>query len=928
MRFTLLGPVRAWQGSTEIGLGTRQQRMVLCALLVRPGTPVTADELIDAVWSENPPASAVSALRLYVHRLRKALHGSEEIIRSIGGGYVASVPPEAVDLCQFQERVTQARRLRGAGETGAARAGLRSALALWQGTPLSGLPGRWADAQRTRLARLRWDTIELLLRAEVESGGGRDAVAELSHAVAEHPLDERFRELLMKALWDSGSHAAALTVYQDTKKLLAERLGARPSHVLTTLYQNILSAAPAERGPQGSHEVRRAEDLPLPDPWEQTSAFVGRTRETAQIEAVAGPGRRPGVGVCVISGSPGTGKTTLAATAARGLAAHYPDGRLEVNLRGFQPNQRPVTAEQALRTLLTALGVAAHRVPPRLDAQAALYRSLLAGKRMLIVLDNARDAQQVRPLLPGSSGCFTLITSRNRLSGLVAETGAHYLALGVFTPGESREALVRTLGSDRVGADPEATRTVIERSARLPLAIGLIAARAATRGEKSLAAVAAELRVESTVLSAIRGTEGGHDLRSVFSWSYEALSHDAARLFGLLSLVPASGCSLTAAASLCGLPVTRTRQLLAELAACHLVDRPAVDRVGMHDLLHLYAGERLKDSSSQEQRAAASARLLSHCLHTAYAAARSLFANLPTLHLTSVAEGSVPSPVDGCETAGAWFDAENETLCHVVREAGVTPGCETATWQLALTLMEYLQRAGRWKEQLFIQEAALAAAVRVNDRLGMAHVHRNLGRALIQTGDPEKAGRHLKLALTGFEQLGDPGGRARTHGNLALLCMRTGRPHDALPHVERAVVLFRAVGDRTGQASALNNLGWVHAQTGQLPQAIEDCHAALALLRETADRVATAATWDSLGYIHHRTGDHGQALHCYEKALALDRELGDEVNAADTLCRLAETRLATGDVTGAREAWSSALTVLRRADPQAADRVQERLDEV
>ncbi|MEU0360389.1 AfsR/SARP family transcriptional regulator [Streptomyces cyaneofuscatus] len=949
-RYSLLGPVRAWYDGTEIKLGSPQQRVVIAVLLLRRPHPVSADDLIDAVWGERPPQSAVNQLRVYAHMLRRAREqagpGAAPLIESAGSGYRLRLPPEALDLTVFESMVAAARRM----DPARAVKLLEEALAMWQGVALGGLPGAWAQAQRTRLEQLRLDTVESALRLRLETSDDQGVAAELAAIVTDHPLDERFRELLMLALYRSGRQAAALEVYTETRTLLADNLGVDPGPELRRLHERILRAdadllttggsggtsvptaadapcaaaavaSPARTGPPVTKPAQLPSDLPV---------FSGRQAKLDELSELARRGRAAGTNavLCVVAGSAGVGKTTFAVHAAHRLARHYPDGQIHLDLHGFDAHENPLSPHRALRTVLDALGVPPERLPEGLDSQAALYRSLLAGRRMLLLLDNARDSQQVRPLLPSAPGSLVIVTSRDRLSGLIVRDGAHALRLDTLTPSEAHGLLVRRIGAARVNADAVATGTVITRSAGLPLALALIAAHAATRGADSLTHVADELRALPTMLDALSDSDVSLDMRSVISWSYEALSPGAARLFQLSSLAPSPGHDVLALASLAGLPVARVRPLLAELTAAHLVDEAEPGRHSSHDLLREYAAELLVAREEAEERSAAFRRLLAYYLRTAYTAARAAAVSLPPLKLHPDASDAPPVDFPDADQASAWLTRECEALLYMVERAGDTPGCEEQTWQLAWSLMDHLQRAGRWVDQQETQRTALAAANRGGDRAGRAHAHRNLARAHIQAGHPDEARDHLESALAAFEELGDLAGQARSHGNLALVLTRQGEHSAALPHVQLAVEQFAAIGDLAGQANALNNLGWTHAHTGNLQQALEHCRQALALLRRTGDRVAEAATWDSLGYINHQFGDFPEAVRCYHRALGLDRALGDGFNEAETLSHLGDSLSAMGDGDGADEAWRTAADLFDLLDPSAAARVRERITTV
>ncbi|MGW5333843.1 AfsR/SARP family transcriptional regulator [Streptomyces bauhiniae] len=944
-RFAVLGPVRAWHGADEVKLGSPQQRVTTAVLLLRRSYPVPTDELVEAVWGERPPQSAVNQLHIHVHRLRRAMElaGSRSrLIESVPGGYRLQLPSGAVDLEVFQEKVARALSFRDS-EAERAVVLLREALALWQGDALADLPGDWAVTQRVRLDQLRLEAVENVLRLCLETGHHRDVVTEVPDVIARYPLDERFREIHMLALYRSGRQAAALEAYTEVRKLLSVELGIEPGPALRTLHERVLrgdpgllaadsaarTAAVTAKAPvRASHPYRAPDPAParMPVPAQlphDLPVFSGRRQELDELIQSARAGRRQGASavICVVAGSAGVGKTTLAVHAAHCLAKDYPDGQIHLDLRGFDPRKSPVSPQRALRLVLEAFGVTADRLPEDIDARTALYRGLLAERRVLLLLDNARDARQIRPLLPPSSGSLVLTTSRDQMSALVVRDGAHHLRLEALTEAEAHALLVRRLGAARVDADPAATRVVIERSAGLPLALSLIAARATTRRVPSLAVLADELRATAATLDALGDTDSTLDVRSVFSWSYDALSHGAARLYRLTALAPATGCGVTALAALAGLPAARVRPLVSELTAAHLMDESEPGRFVSHDLLREYAAEQLAAHEDAGERADAFRRLLAHYLRSAHDATRVLSVHLPPLALHPEALAAPAEDITDLERALTWYAREDDALIHLVERAAATPGCETQTWQLAWALSEHLQREGRWDDRIATQRTALRAAERGGDRLGQAHSHRNLARAYGQAGRFDEAQDHLAAAIGHFGELGDLDGEARCLNNLAAVLALRGEHAAAVPYAERAVALSEAAGDKPGLGPALNNLGWIHAHNGAFDKALDCCRRALDALHAVGDRAAEAGALDTLGYVHHRLGEHERALDCYRRALEIDRELDDAFNEADTLSHVGETRLAMGDPDGARTAWEASLSIFEERDPNAAERV-------
>jgi tetratricopeptide (TPR) repeat protein/transcriptional regulator with XRE-family HTH domain len=686
----------------------------------------------------------------------------------------------------------------------------------------------------------------------------------------------------------------------------------------------------AAAAPDRSAEPGRAAE---PDPAvpaqlpADVAAFTGRTahldRLTAVLDAAAAGSPAPVV-ISAIAGTAGIGKTALAVHWAHRVRHRFPDGQLYVNLRGFHPSGSVVRPAQAIRGLLEALDVPRQRIPGDLDAQAALYRSELADRRMLVVIDNARDAEQVRPLLPGAPGCFVLVTSRNLLTSLVAVEGALPLTLDLLTVDESRQLLARRLGADRLSAEPEATEEIIARCARLPLALAIVAARAATNPGFPLRAIAGELRDADNRLDVLADEDPAGDLRAVFSWSVATLSDPAARMFRLLGLHAGPEVSAAAAASLAGLPADEVRPLLTELSRAHLIVEAAPGRYTLHDLLRVYAAELAEAAEPRERRRAAVHRLLDHYLYTAHAADRRLDPLRDTFEVTEPQPGVVPERPADYQEAMTWFTTEHPVLITAVGQAAAS-GFDVHAWQLARAVNEFLVRRGHWRDWIDTQHVALAATRRLADSSAEANAHRSLARAYTRLGRYEDAHTHYKLALDLFVAAGDVAGQAHTHNSIAEVWEHLGRYSDALDHARQAVELHRGAGHRRGEAGALNNVGWYHAQLGDYRPALESCEQALALMEELGDRYAVASVLDSLGYAHQRLGDHDRALARYHRSLSLFRELGDRYWEATLLTRIGETRHATGDPDAAREDWQRALAILDDLAHPDAEQVRVRL---
>ncbi|MEV5903130.1 BTAD domain-containing putative transcriptional regulator [Streptomyces sp. NPDC052127] len=958
-RFSVLGPVRAWRDEAEVELGPPQQRLVLVALLLAEGAQVPVPRLADAVWGAEPPASAPAVLRTYVHRLRKALHPTADaatsVIRSAGDGYRLRTPVES-DLHDFRDLCARAEQARAQGDGAGAVKHLREASNLWHGTALAGLRGEYARHQRHRLTELRLTAQATRLTAELDLGATAEATADLAGLVADHPLDERFRALLMLAYYRSGRQAAALDTYREAQRLLADELGVDPGPALQELYQRLLRADSALLAPQPparpadatvpaqSPAEPRPDPTPTPAPRAPSSpvpsqlpaglpVFVGRVAELREAEAQSANGT---VVVSAIAGMAGVGKTAFAVHWARRIAPRFPDGQLYLNLRGFDPVGLPVAPEHALRTLLASLGADLRGLPQDLDALAAAYRTLLSGRQVLVLLDNARDAAQVRPLLPGAPGCLAIVTSRDRLPGLVAVDGAHPLHLDVLTPAEAHALLTRRLGAARVEAEPDAVDEIVTHCARLPLALAVIAARAATRPTLTLTALAAELRESAADLDAFQGHgDSAADVRAVFSWSYRALTPDAARLFRLLAVHPGPDTTAAAAASLAGHALPHTRRLLTELLQTHLLDEPAPGRYASHDLLRTYAGELAHTLETPEHTRAARRRALDHYLHTAHRAAALTNRARALIPLEPTARGVRPEEFgEDAGKATAWCTAEQAVLIAAVEQA-TAHRFDAHSWQLAWAFANHLHLRGLRQEEEAMQSSALTSARRLGDGVAEAYAHRGLGLALAGRGLFGRAAAEARRAIDLFTAAGDLRAAAESLRTLAWSLEQDGDLESALGAAEESLALFRASEgrgaddrrSRTAIASALNAVGWGHVLLGRYGQALDHCRQALALCLELGDDINAAHTWDSLGYAHHHLGQYDEAVTAFHQALDLYRRQGDlPWFVASALTHLGDTHLSAGAPDTARTAWTEALTIMDDLGHTDAESLRTRLN--
>jgi DNA-binding SARP family transcriptional activator len=924
--FSLLGPVRAWRGPDEVDLGSPQQRAALAALLLREGAQASVDELIDAVWGEDAPRSAEKAIRTYVYRLRRALDPAgvaRSAIATVGNGYVMRVAADECDLAAFRAELTKAEGARRSGDLVKAAGHLRAALALWQGTPLAGIQGVYADVQRATLDRLRRSAIEARLTLDFQLGEFGKAVVELTSLVAESPLDERFRELLMLALYRSGRQAEALAAYREGQALLADELGIDPGPDLRSTYERILRADPAlVEQPAVAEPV---EPTPLPVPAQlpaDLAAFTGRETELALLDGLLSDSAT--LVTAVIAGMAGVGKTTLAVHWAHQVAPRFPDGQLYVNLRGFEPTGSAMTAGETMRAVLDSLGVPPQAVPASVDAQTALYRSLLAGRRVLILADNARDADQVRPLLPGTPGCLVIVTSRTQLPSLIAADGARPVSLDLLPSADALAFLTNRLGTQRLAAEPDATRKIIDHCAGLPLALAIVAARAAIHPNFSLASIAAELRDSHGSLDAFTVADTTIDVRDVFSWSYHMLPPEAARLFRLLALHPGPDIATPAVASLVGMPVRAARSLLGTLTRSHLLIEHVPGRFSSHDLLRAYATELTGAHDSEAERHDALGRMLDHYLHTAFAASALFSPNRERIPLGPPVAGAVVEELADADAAVAWFSQEQSVLLAVVKDA-FARGFDAHCWQLAWTTALFLDSRGHWLDLLVAQHTGLDAADRSGDKYGQAVAHRALGRANGDLSRFDAALKHLWLAFDLFGEVGDVRAQANIHRQFSWTLEQRGADGDltaALDHACKSLELHRKSSDTHGQAAALNAVGWYHGLLGQYSEALEHCEQALALMRETGDRYGQADTWDSIGYAHMHLGHHDEAADSYRHAIDLYRQLGVTFAEAETSRRLGDTLMAAGDRQAAIAAWTTSLAMLDQLRHPLADEVR------
>ncbi|MEV4416667.1 BTAD domain-containing putative transcriptional regulator [Catellatospora sp. NPDC049609] len=860
MRFGILGPLEILADEGPILLRQPRHRALLAYLLLHRGRVITTDELVGAVWGPQAPATARSQIHAGMSALRRHLRaaGADGTVATRPGGYQLSA--EKLDADVFERFL----RLAHAADDPAEAARLvRDGLDLWRAEPLADVAAAYAADARRRLQDRRLDALELLADAELRRGRPEQVRALLAEAVDRHP--ER------------------------------QRMAAQ------------LSLAVQRCGPGSGPDRPLPRQLPARIP-----AFCGREAQLAALDGLLAAGDGA---IAVVAGTAGVGKTALAVHWARRVADRFPDGQLYLNLRGYDPANAPMPPGEAVHSLLDALAVP--RLPEGLNAQAGMLRSLLAQRRVLILLDNARDAEQVQPLLIGSPGCLTLVTSRDQLTGLVVANGASPVNLDLPSGPDAHAMLTARLGAARVGAEPDAAEEIISRCARLPLALATVAAHAAARPDFSLRALADDLRQAQWGLDAYRGT----DLRAVFSWSYRTLRPAAATLFRLIGLHPGPDLGIAAAASLAGLPVRETRTLLLELSQANLVTEPAPGRFGMHDLLRDFA----RELASARPCDGADLRMVQHYLHTAYRADRLL---QPFRQPIAVGAPDPRVAIDGpadVASALAWFTAERGVLVACVGWAA-EHGLPAQARQLAWTLETFFDLRGRWQDWAATQQIAVAAARSLGDRDAEAHGHCSRGMALNKMHRYSEAYEHLREALRLATDGGDKARQAWCHRGLANVYENQGLYRQSLEHVLAALPLSQELGDTMTEARTRNMVGWLHARLGEHGPALAYSQRAFEQLSGLGNRHALAHVHHSLGYIHHHRRDLDQAATHYRQAALLFQEIGNRYEEAEVLLHQGDARYVGGDHAGAAGSWRRALAILDDLGHPAARDAARRLN--
>jgi DNA-binding SARP family transcriptional activator len=945
MRFRLLGPLEIRAGEDWLGIGAPKWRSVLAALLINAGQIVPVDTLINEVWPETPPAKAGNLISIYVLRLRRLLGDTDNtLLVTRAPGYLLRLAPGDTDAQVFEALVREGGRAYAAGDPERAAAQLAEALALCHGSPLADVPATTlVETEAERLTELRLDAAELRVMAELACGSHAQVIPELRRLLADHALRENLWLLLMQALDGAGRHAEALEAYGQARSVLAEELGVDPGAELRRYYAELLakdealtrdagdapgsisagtvapSARPTKPAPVPA-EVGSPRSVPVPAQLPADVAdFTGRGDQVKHLCDVLSTGSAdddPGVvRIALVAGSGGLGKTSLAVHAAHRVRASFPDGQLYVDLFGATP--RPLPAADVLARFLRDLGLDGREIPVDVDERAARYRTVLAGRRILVVLDNARDAAQVRPLLPGTASCAVLVTTRSRMPDLAS---TRLVDLNVLDDDEALALFTKVVGNERAAAEPEATAELLLACAGLPLAIRICAARLATRSGWTIQAMANRLRDEHRRLDELR--VGDLEVRASFQVSFASLpaadQSDGvapADAFRMLGLWHGPSISSVAAAALFGTVEYLATDVLETLVDAHLLESKSPDRYKFHDLLRVYSSERAVADLSGPDRDAAIGRLIRWYVRTADAAATAQVPhryNIPP----DPADGD-PPPLSfaGAEEALAWYDGERANLVAATRQAAES-GLHDIAWRLPATLYLVFNSRGNWADCIATSRIALDSARRAGSRQGEAWILNNLGEALGNIGDPEGIG-HIERSLAIRREIGERIGEAQSANSLADVYLMLGRTAEALDLYRHSLELNREVGHRYGEGIALGNLGWALLDADRAEEAIDYLLQARHIFAEIGfvDGEGYALWLLGRGYLS--LGRDTEALDSLRQALTRHRTAGNRRRQAATLRSVGTAECRVGLTAQARQSWAQAAAIFEELGDSA-----------
>ncbi|MEV5958646.1 BTAD domain-containing putative transcriptional regulator [Streptomyces sp. NPDC051987] len=949
IQFSVLGPVRVWRGGSELLLGPKQQRLILAVLLARAGRPVSMHEFIDLLWDGDPPSSATNAVHRYVGALRRLLE-PDLPARSPGrwlarqaGGYLLRVDADRLDLLNFRALVDQARQADAAGDPTGSVGLFTTALGLWQGRCAADLEP--VSGSHPAFVMLEHEYVSVVCEAADTALRCRRAEAvllPLRQAAERNPLDEALLARLLLVLASDGKQAEALAMYEEIRLRLLEELSVDPGAELRAAHERILrqrvdtvtpaeaeidggAAAysppvPAGSGPSAAPSVRTARPAQLPP---GLPGFTGREDALAQARVLAARGGGA-LRVLAVDGIPGIGKTALAVHFAHQVASDFPDGQLYADLRGFAPDGKPTDPADILQGFLDALGVAPQHIPAPPDTRSALYRSVLADRRVLVVLDNARDLAQIRPLLPGTGNCMVIVTSRSRLTALAAAHGAHLLTLDVPSPTEATTTFLERVRTSRPHASAREIRPLVERCGRLPLAVAIVAARAAAYPERTLHDIDLELSATDHNLDGFSDDNLDNEVRGVFSWSYRTLGSQAARLFRLLPLHPGPDVTIAALASMAGISPHEAAQAVGELVRARLLTVRGRHRYWAHDLILAYAAELA--AQYETDRPTVRSRMYDHYRQTAHAANLLLRPGPQPAAPPSPLPSVTPEPLPDAAAATAWYTRERAVLRSVV-ETTAAHGDSRMAWELAVTLQMCQQRMGWWYDWAATMRAALGAARKAEDPVGMARTHHGLAGALHHLGDLPGALRHLEHARHHVGQLHSTADLAHVLRNIGLVYHTQGDHLRALRHLEAALDLLSGPEPGRLKATILSMAGMARMKLGDPEVALRHLRTSASMFHDLHDLNGEGLALTVIGQVFRRRRDYAQSASYYERGIELIRLAGSRGNVAEELTALGGVRLDARNVAGARRAWAEALRTLDDPDLPPAVQAGEKLAE-
>ncbi|MFC0865494.1 BTAD domain-containing putative transcriptional regulator [Sphaerimonospora cavernae] len=911
MEFRILGPVDIWREGRSVPIVGVKQRSLLAILVLNANRVVPSERLISALWGADVPTTGRRLLHKHVWALRRLL-SDPALMSSTSAGYRLEIQPGGSDLDVFISETEASRAAWAAGDALESADRLRTALNLWRGPALGGTHPDLQLAECAALEERRLAALTDRIRADLSSGRHGELIGELRGLAAEHPGWEQLRGQLMLALHRVGRTAEALEEYRNTRRYLRDELGIEPGPELTQVHQSILAADPADRA--GEASARNTRRQPFPTPRQLPSgiaSFIGRTKSLEALDSLLLGGRKEGsatVSIAAITGTAGVGKTALAVHWGHRVLDHFPDGQLYVDLRGYSTDER-MTSGQVLRRFLVTLGVKPEAIAFDPDEQAATLRSLLASRRMLIILDNAATSEQVRPLLPGSPTCLVLVTSRDDLRGLLVTHDVRTVPLGTLSPSDADALLTRLVEDDRRTTEPAALSELSRLCGYLPLALRIAAAHLAADPRLSVAALASRLRGAGRLETL--AVEGDHQLavRSAIDLSYRTLALEDHRLFRLLGLYPGPDFSVQAAAVLDDTTPTRAAACLSRLSRAHLVEHHGADRFRMHDLVREYAHERALSDNPPAERLTAIGRLYGWYLHRVDAAVRLLAPQLLRLPVPA-ADSSV---FNDTADALSWLDAERANLVAAIIR-GRTLGVTEPAGLLADAIRGYFAVRSDTTEWLLVARAALGAAEAAGDVLAQAAAHHSLAQAHYCRGDTATATDHLTHALKFSEQVGWHEGVATALGNLGNILADAGRLPEAATHISRAISKYGEIGDPTRTAVYLGNLGGVFTSMGQLEDAVRRHRQALTLLRQNGAAAPQAIALNNMGYVLQLMGHLDEAIGHLTEALGIYRDT-DRINGqAICLSNLAAAYRDAGRFEAAVDHARRALNLIRETD--------------